>query len=115
MPVWCSTLLMKHLIHVYVHVIACVNNILSTLTMLPAPQVLTMAPGLTQLEIIPFHVAGYNKKTQPMDLCDPEQKDDFLCISGTQIRPRTPHTEQDLCSAMHGAKVYTCIAVESCF
>ena len=45
-----------------------------------------MAPGLTQLEIIPFRVAAYNKKTQSMDFYDPENKDDFLFISGTKMR-----------------------------
>ncbi len=45
-----------------------------------------MAPGLTQLEIVPFRVAAYNKKTQSMDFYDPEKKDDFLFISGTKMR-----------------------------
>ena len=45
-----------------------------------------MAPGLTQLEIIPFRVAAYNKKKSAMDFFDPEKKDDFLFISGTKMR-----------------------------
>ncbi len=45
-----------------------------------------MAPGLTQLEIIPFRMAAYNKKTQSMDFYDAEKKDDFLFISGTKLR-----------------------------
>jgi len=49
-------------------------------------KVLTMAPGLTQLEIVPFRVAAYNKKLQKMDFFDPEKKDDFLFISGTKMR-----------------------------
>jgi len=49
-------------------------------------KVLTMAPGLTQLEIIPFKVAAYNKKKQAMDFFDPEKKDDFEFISGTKMR-----------------------------
>jgi 3'-phosphoadenosine 5'-phosphosulfate synthase len=49
-------------------------------------KVLTMAPGLTQLEIIPFRVAAYNKTKQAMDFYDPERKDDFLFISGTKMR-----------------------------
>lgn len=49
-------------------------------------RVLTMAPGLTQLEIIPFRVAAYNKKKSAMDFFDPEKKDDFLFISGTKMR-----------------------------
>lgn len=49
-------------------------------------KVLTMAPGLTQLEIVPFRVAAYNKKKSAMDFYDPEKKDDFLFISGTKMR-----------------------------
>ncbi|KAL8592668.1 hypothetical protein ACOMHN_037608 [Nucella lapillus] len=49
-------------------------------------KVLTMAPGLTQLEIIPFRVAAYNLKKKAMDYFNPEQKDDFLFISGTKMR-----------------------------
>ena len=45
-----------------------------------------MAPGLTQLEIVPFRVAAYNKKKSAMDFYDPEKKDDFLFISGTKMR-----------------------------
>ena len=45
-----------------------------------------MAPGLTQLEIVPFRVAAYNKKKSAMDFFDPEKKDDFLFISGTKMR-----------------------------
>lgn len=48
--------------------------------------VLTMAPGLNQLEIVPFRVAAYNKKKCAMDFFDPERKDDFLFISGTKMR-----------------------------
>lgn len=49
-------------------------------------KVLTMAPGLTQLEIVPFRVAAYNLKKKAMDFFSPEQKDDFLFISGTKMR-----------------------------
>jgi len=49
-------------------------------------KVLTMAPGLTQLEIVPFRVAAYNTKKSAMDFFDPEKKDDFLFISGTKMR-----------------------------
>lgn len=45
-----------------------------------------MAPGLTQLEIVPFRVAAYNRKKGAMDFFDPEKKDDFLFISGTKMR-----------------------------
>ncbi|KAB7501653.1 Bifunctional 3'-phosphoadenosine 5'-phosphosulfate synthase, partial [Armadillidium nasatum] len=49
-------------------------------------KVLTMAPGLTGLEIIPFKVAAYDQKAQKMDYFDPSRKDDFLFISGTKMR-----------------------------
>ncbi|XP_076452766.1 bifunctional 3'-phosphoadenosine 5'-phosphosulfate synthase-like isoform X2 [Babylonia areolata] len=49
-------------------------------------KVLTMAPGLTQLEIVPFRVAAYNQKKKAMDFFTPERKDDFLFISGTKMR-----------------------------
>lgn len=49
-------------------------------------KVLTMAPGLTQLEIVPFRVAAYNAKKKAMDFFDPEKKEDFEFISGTKMR-----------------------------
>lgn len=36
-------------------------------------KVLTMAPGLTSLEIIPFRVAAYNKVKKAMDFYDKER------------------------------------------
>jgi len=45
-----------------------------------------MAPGLTQLEIVPFRVAAYNKVTRSMDFYDPEKQENFLFISGTKMR-----------------------------
>lgn len=33
-----------------------------------------MAPGLDQLEVIPFKVAAYNKKNKKMEFFDPEHK-----------------------------------------
>lgn len=45
-----------------------------------------MAPGLTQLEIVPFRVAAYNKAKRAMDFFDPEKKEDFEFISGTKMR-----------------------------
>jgi len=41
-----------------------------------------MAPGLTQLEVVPFKVAAYNKKLGQMDFYDPEHQEDFQFISG---------------------------------
>ncbi len=49
-------------------------------------KVLTMAPGLNQLEIVPFRVAAYNIKKKAMDFFNPEKKEDFLFISGTKMR-----------------------------
>lgn len=45
-----------------------------------------MAPGLTQLEIVPFRVAAYNIRKRKMDFFDPEQKQDYDFISGTRMR-----------------------------
>ncbi|XP_069124379.1 bifunctional 3'-phosphoadenosine 5'-phosphosulfate synthase-like isoform X1 [Argopecten irradians] len=49
-------------------------------------KVLTMAPGLTQLEIVPFRVAAYNTKLKQMAFFDPEKKEEFDFISGTRMR-----------------------------
>ncbi|EPQ11568.1 Bifunctional 3'-phosphoadenosine 5'-phosphosulfate synthase 1 [Myotis brandtii] len=49
-------------------------------------KVLTMAPGLITLEIVPFRVAAYNKKKKHMDYYDSEHHEDFEFISGTRMR-----------------------------
>ncbi|EEC01170.1 adenylsulfate kinase, putative [Ixodes scapularis] len=49
-------------------------------------KVLTMAPGLTQLEIIPFQVAAYDTKKKKMTFFEPERREDFEFISGTKMR-----------------------------
>ncbi|CAG5115228.1 unnamed protein product, partial [Candidula unifasciata] len=49
-------------------------------------KVLTMAPGLSQLEIVPFRVAAYNTRKRAMDFFDPQKKEDFDFISGTKMR-----------------------------
>uniref|UniRef100_A0A8B9HGK8 3'-phosphoadenosine 5'-phosphosulfate synthase 2b n=1 Tax=Astyanax mexicanus TaxID=7994 RepID=A0A8B9HGK8_ASTMX len=49
-------------------------------------KVLTMAPGLTSVEIIPFRVAAYNKVKKAMDFYDKERNDEFEFISGTKMR-----------------------------
>ena len=51
--------------------------------------VLSMAPGLKDLEIIPFRVAAYNKKLCRMDYFDPAKKEEFEFISGTKMRSKT--------------------------
>lgn len=45
-------------------------------------KVLTMAPGLTSVEIIPFRVAAYNKTKKAMDFYSPEwcAKTDYLTL-----------------------------------
>ncbi|XP_048843444.1 bifunctional 3'-phosphoadenosine 5'-phosphosulfate synthase 2b [Brienomyrus brachyistius] len=49
-------------------------------------KVLTMAPGLTSVEIIPFRVAAYNKVKRAMDYYDPDRHSEFDFISGTRMR-----------------------------
>lgn len=57
-------------------------------------KVLTMAPGLSQLEIIPFRVAAYDQTAGKMDFFDPERKHDFRFISGTKMRGLARSGEQ---------------------
>lgn len=45
-----------------------------------------MAPGLTELEIVPFRVAAYNTKEKKMMFFDAAHKQDFDFISGTRMR-----------------------------
>lgn len=49
-------------------------------------KVLTMAPGLISLEIVPFKVAAYNKVKKAMDFYDPKKHQDYDFISGTRMR-----------------------------
>ncbi|XP_030424151.1 bifunctional 3'-phosphoadenosine 5'-phosphosulfate synthase 2 isoform X2 [Gopherus evgoodei] len=49
-------------------------------------KVLSMAPGLASVEIIPFRVAAYNKVKKAMIFYDPERHDEFDFISGTRMR-----------------------------
>ncbi|EHH64850.1 hypothetical protein EGM_18173 [Macaca fascicularis] len=49
-------------------------------------KVLSMAPGLTSVEIIPFRVAAYNKAKKAMDFYDPARHNEFDFISGTRMR-----------------------------
>lgn len=48
--------------------------------------VLSRAPGLPQLEIIPFRVAVYNKAKRAMEFFDEKNKADYESISGTRMR-----------------------------
>ena len=55
---------------------------------------LKMAPGLNQLEIIDFRKAAYDAKAGEMAFHDPERKDDFADISGTEMRRLAKSGEQ---------------------
>eukprot|EP01018_Ginkgo_biloba_P002250 Gb_18514 [translate_table: standard] len=48
--------------------------------------VLSMAPGLERLNILPFRVAAYDKTQNKMAFFDPSRAQDFLFISGTKMR-----------------------------
>lgn len=48
--------------------------------------VLGMAPGLEDLEILPFRVAAYDKTVGKMSFFDPTRSDNFEFISGTKMR-----------------------------
>ena len=49
-------------------------------------KVLSMAPGLNQLQILPFKVAAYHRPTQKMAFYDPTKHEEFDFISGTRMR-----------------------------
>ncbi|CAH8612234.1 unnamed protein product [Heterobilharzia americana] len=49
-------------------------------------KVLSMAPGLSGLKIIPFRVAAYDKTLGRMTFFDAERAFDFIFISGTKMR-----------------------------
>jgi len=57
-------------------------------------KVLGMAPGLQNLEIIPFRVAAYDTKAKAMAFFDPHRKEDFDFISGTRMRGLAKSGEQ---------------------
>lgn len=49
-------------------------------------RVLSMAPGLQNLEIIPFKVAAYDTRAKKMSFFEAERQQDFVFISGTKMR-----------------------------
>ncbi|PKA60043.1 ATP sulfurylase 2 [Apostasia shenzhenica] len=49
-------------------------------------KVLSMAPGLEKLNILPFRVAAYDTTKNKMAFFDPLRAKDFLFISGTKMR-----------------------------
>nr|QAA78879.1 ATP:sulfate adenylyltransferase [Dioscorea esculenta] len=56
-------------------------------------KVLSMAPGLEKLNILPFKVAAYDTKEKKMAFFDPSRAKDFLFISGTKMRTFARHGE----------------------
>jgi len=56
-------------------------------------KVLSMAPGLERLNILPFKVAAYDTKHNKMNFFDPSRKEDFLFISGTKMRSLAKNRE----------------------
>lgn len=51
-------------------------------------RVLSLAPGLQSLEIIPFRVAAYDTKAKKMSFFEAERRQDFVFISGTKMRSK---------------------------
>ncbi|KAM7521199.1 hypothetical protein LguiB_020161 [Lonicera macranthoides] len=49
-------------------------------------KVLSMAPGLEKLNILPFRVAAYDTVEKKMAFFDPSRSSEFLFISGTKMR-----------------------------
>ncbi|KAK4751371.1 hypothetical protein SAY87_004853 [Trapa incisa] len=49
-------------------------------------KVLSMAPGLEKLNILPFRVAAYDTVAKKMAFFEPSRAQDFLFISGTKMR-----------------------------
>ncbi|KAK4258020.1 hypothetical protein QN277_007532 [Acacia crassicarpa] len=56
-------------------------------------KVLSMAPGLERLNILPFKVAAYDKSQGKMAFFDPSRAQDFLFISGTKMRTLAKNKE----------------------
>ncbi|CAD5327921.1 unnamed protein product [Arabidopsis thaliana] len=56
-------------------------------------KVLSMAPGLERLNILPFRVAAYDKTQGKMAFFDPSRAQDFLFISGTKMRALAKNRE----------------------
>ncbi|KAF5199190.1 Atp sulfurylase 1 protein [Thalictrum thalictroides] len=56
-------------------------------------KVLSMAPGLERLNILPFKVAAYDKTQSKMAFFDPSRPQDFVFISGTKMRTLAKNRE----------------------
>ncbi|GAV57541.1 ATP-sulfurylase domain-containing protein/PUA_2 domain-containing protein [Cephalotus follicularis] len=56
-------------------------------------KVLSMAPGLERLNILPFKVAAYDRTQGRMAFFDPSRPQDFIFISGTKMRALAKNKE----------------------
>ncbi|PKU85545.1 ATP sulfurylase 1, chloroplastic-like [Dendrobium catenatum] len=56
-------------------------------------KVLSMAPGLEKLNILPFKVAAYDKTQGKMAFFNPLRSEDFIFISGTKMRSLAKNRE----------------------
>ncbi|CAL5416213.1 unnamed protein product [Camellia sinensis] len=56
-------------------------------------KLLSMAPGLERLNILPFKVAAYDKTQGKMAFFDPVRPQDFVFISGTKMRTLAKNKE----------------------
>ncbi|EZA50411.1 Bifunctional 3'-phosphoadenosine 5'-phosphosulfate synthase, partial [Ooceraea biroi] len=56
-------------------------------------RLLSMAPGLQDLEIVPFRVAAYDTKTKKMSFFEAKRQQDFVFISGTKMRNLAKNNE----------------------
>lgn len=63
-------------------------------------KVLTMAPGLTSVEIVPFRVAAYNKVKKAMDFYDKDRLGAFLIklmvLNFENLNVRNRHCKKDI-------------------
>lgn len=51
-------------------------------------RILSMAPGLQNLKIIPFRIVAYDTKAKKMSFFETERQQDFIFISGTKMRSK---------------------------
>lgn len=72
-------------------------------------KVLAMTPGLSNLQIIPFKVAAYNRKLKKMTFYDEQHRDDFEFISGTEMR-RLARTGERLPEGFMNSKAWAILS-----
>ncbi|KAB5557663.1 hypothetical protein DKX38_008572 [Salix brachista] len=75
-------------------------------------KVLSMAPGLEKLNILPFRVAAYDTMAKKMAFFDPSRSKDFLFISGTKVGTISGRNNIriDNCFCFYGCKRVKAIA-----